>query len=215
MDNSTNQVQLASHREYEDRATELRSLARGTPIRIRMPIGSKVVTFLEMKRTRFIFEDAEGEWYAAHAGAFIEIAQGDIPKRFRNPRATQLLHQACEENSLSEIRRLISEGADIDARSHESHGARVPLEDAIQYGQIEAIKLLLEQGAKVNVCDRRGRTPLRLAAIMGNEGIVQELLDKGADMNARDRYGTALDWAARFRRTDVVRLLETYKNRNT
>ncbi len=207
----TNSLIQARARQLTELTTELRLLARGTPIRIRTATGSMILGFLEMKRTRFLAEGPDGVCYSVPAAAFLGIAEGDVPKRFRHPRATRLLHHACEKNDLSEIERLISEGADINARSQESDGGRVPLEDAIEYGCLEAVRLLLRQGAGVNVRNRRGRTPLRLAAMMGYEDIVQELLANGADVNARDDYGTPEDWAARHHRTVVVEMLKRHQ----
>ena len=210
MDKTQAQVQCR-RRELRELAAELRSLARGTPVRIRMASGLKTVTFLEMKRTRFTFEDSDGLCYSVRAEAFVEVSEGGIPKRFQHPEATRLLHYACEKNDLKEIRRLLSEGADINARSHENYGGRVPLEDAIEHGQLEAVRLLLDKGAEVNARDRSGGTPLRLAAVMGDESIVRELLDKGANANARDRYGTPADWAARLHWTTIVEMLNRHQ----
>ncbi|MBN2270503.1 MAG: ankyrin repeat domain-containing protein [Sedimentisphaerales bacterium] len=211
MDNAQGQVQCRTRSELAELRTEIRLLEQGTPIRIRTSTGPRIVTFLEMKRTRLIFEDSDGVCYSIRAEAFLGIAEGDIPKRFQNPRATRLLHQTCERGDLAEIQRLISDGADINARSHENDGGRVPLEDAIEYGQLEAVRLLLDQGAEVNVRNRYGGTPLKLAAVMGDESIVRELLDKGADVNARDYYGTPEDWAARLHRTAIVEMLKTHQ----
>jgi ankyrin repeat protein len=167
-----------------------------------------VMTFLEMKRTRFTAEGPDGIRYSVSVAAFLGVAEGDIPKRFQHPRATRLLHQASERNDLAEMERLIAEGADLNARSHENDGGRVPLEDAIEYGHLEAVKLLLDKGAEVNVRNRYGGTPLKLAVVMGYQDIVQALLDHGADTNARDYYGTPVDWAARHHRTAIVEMLK-------
>lgn len=191
--------------------TELRLLSRGTPVRVRTSTGSMILSFLEMKRTRFLAEGSDGTCYSVSARGFLGVAEGDIPKRFQHPRATRLLHQACEHGDLAQIERLISEGADINARSHENDGDRVPLEDAIEYGHVGAVKLLLNKGAEVNVRNQYGGTPLKLAAVMGYETVVQELLDNGADVAAHDYYGTPVDWAARHHRTAIVEMLKQHQ----
>jgi len=210
MDRTQSQAQYRT-RELGELATELRLVARGTPVKIRTSTGQMILNFLEMKRTRFVAEGPDGVCYSVPVGAFLGIAEGAIPRRFQHPRVTRLLHQACEGNDLAEIERLISEGADIDARSHENDGGRVPLEDAIEYGHLEAVRLLLNQGAEVNARNRYGGTPLKLAAVMGYESIVQELLTKGADVNARDHYGTPTDWAARHHRRTIVEMLKRHQ----
>jgi len=193
--------------QMAEQADRLRSLARGTPVRIRVRGRLKTVTFLEMRRTRFVFEESDGVRYSIPAGAFVEVAEGEIPKRFLHPQATRKLHDACRTNDLPEVQRLLAEGADVDARSHENDGEQVPLEDAIEYGHIDVVKLLLSHGANVNARGRCGRTPLQSAAVIGNEAIVKVLLENGADVNARDYYGTPLDWARRLHRTHIADIL--------
>ena len=69
---------------------------------------------------------------------------------------------------------------------------------------------LLDAGAKVNVRDTRGYSPLMYAA--GSDtlpaAVIKLLLDKGADPSIKDNSGsTALDEALRYRQGKVVSLL--------
>ncbi|KAK3624692.1 hypothetical protein LTR56_020842 [Elasticomyces elasticus] len=52
--------------------------------------------------------------------------------------------------------------------------------------RIGIVKLLLMRGAKVNVIDVRGRTPLMIAK---TKAVAQHLLDKGADVSVQDQDG--------------------------
>lgn len=90
---------------------------------------------------------------------------------------------------------------DIEARDEEGS---TPLMRAAAFGQTETFKLLLERGAKVNVRDKLGMSPLiaaacscAIATMNSTYDIMKILLEKGASVNARTRDGkTALIMAA-------------------
>ncbi len=98
-----------------------------------------------------------------------------------------------------------------------------PLLRAARSGDVEAIKLLLEHGALVDLPQVSGATPLMVAVGLGANPIdtrgkfrsevdalatAQVLLDAGADVNARDARGrTALHAAAAQGYTDVAKFL--------
>jgi len=76
------------------------------------------------------------------------------------------------------------------------------LHEAVQKGQIEAAKILIENGADgadVNEVDNEGLTPLHRAAISGcSKEMVKLLISMGADTKITDKSGrTALQYAAR------------------
>ena len=55
-------------------AEGLRSLAPRTPVKIRDRNWIRTVTFLELKRTRFIFEDTDGRRFSTSIEAFVGVA---------------------------------------------------------------------------------------------------------------------------------------------
>jgi ankyrin repeat protein len=63
----------------------------------------------------------------------------------------------------------------IDMKDSKGHTA---LHLACGYGEIEAIKTLLEHGASVTCCDKDKNTPLHYAAGYGVEEAVKLLLDQ-------------------------------------
>lgn len=68
----------------------------------------------------------------------------------------------------------------------------------------EMVKLLLENGAKVDVVDEMGRTAVHFAATQTLEHF-QPTLDAGADVEQRDAIGrTSLHWAVLSGKIDVV-----------
>ncbi len=89
-------------------------------------------------------------------------------------------------------------------------GLLTPLHAAVTSGNAEAVKLLLDAGAKVDVQDVRGMTPLMLA--IGSDravpATVKMLLDHGADPTTRSKAGeSAIDWAKKFNQPDVLHAL--------
>jgi hypothetical protein len=104
---------------------------------------------------------------------------------------------------------LIAKGADVNAVSGDGSfqrvkagtialGAWTPLLSAAAVGPDELVKTLLDAGARVNVQDVRGMTPLMLAVGTDrqNPQVIAMLIARGADPNVKSRAGeAALDWA--------------------
>jgi ankyrin repeat protein len=86
---------------------------------------------------------------------------------------------------------------------------RWPLHCAVKRHDGELIELLMENTySDPNCCDRRGDTPLHLAAKLGLPGICELLTDFGADVDLRNRAGFApLHVAAAYGQTRVVEAL--------
>ena len=60
---------------------------------------------------------------------------------------------------------------------------------AAMFGQVEYIKILLENGARINEKNTRGETPLFLAATNSNYYLIKGLIDAGADPALTDNEG--------------------------
>jgi ankyrin repeat protein len=90
-----------------------------------------------------------------------------------------------EEKDISEIKKLISEGADVNAMDSDGF---TPLIAAVGNGaSIEIFQLLIDNGADVNAPDLDGKTALHW--VMDEKEICKLLLDHGADVNAVDNDG--------------------------
>lgn len=61
--------------------------------------------------------------------------------------------------------------------------------NAIEEGDTEAVKLLLDKGFKANEVDYDMRSGLHFAAAKGEDKIVELLIQRGADVHLRDRWG--------------------------
>ncbi len=115
------------------------------------------------------------------------------------------LHRAAEKGDLREVKRLIKEGANVNARNGDGS---TPLHKAAQKGHLKVVKYLIRKGADVNAKDRYGYTPLHLSVSEDHEDVVAYLVKMGADVNARDGQGfTPLHVAAMEGKWEMVRYL--------
>jgi ankyrin repeat protein len=93
--------------------------------------------------------------------------------------------------------------AQVEAQAEAEH-----LHHAAANGEIEHVKLLISQGADVNVKNNDGQTPLHYAARRGHKEVVELLLANGADVNARDRMSkTPVEHAMGGNHREIVQLL--------
>jgi len=84
------------------------------------------------------------------------------------------------------------------------------LEQAVDYKNIKEVRRHLNEGANVNLKDKKGQTPLHHAAESGYTEGAQTLIERGARVNARDKAGrTPLHLAAEIGYTPTVDLLIT------
>ena len=78
----------------------------------------------------------------------------------------------------------------INVKNNSGH---TPLFYACNMGYLDTIKLLVENGANVNMATNDLETPLMQSAAKGNYPVVEYLIDKGASINEQDKDGhTAL-----------------------
>jgi ankyrin repeat protein len=94
---------------------------------------------------------------------------------------------AVMNNRVGTARILLNKGANPDLILNEA-----PLvTNAIQGGNKALAELLIAKGAKLNVVDRNGKTPLMHAAEKGDLATVKALVAKGADLNLRNGDSSA------------------------
>ncbi|MFZ2490573.1 MAG: ankyrin repeat domain-containing protein [Thermoanaerobaculia bacterium] len=126
---------------------------------------------------------------------------------FAIPLQAQTIFDAARSGDVAAIKVLLEKDpALLEARG--SMGL-TPIGAAILAGQREAVQLLVDAGADLNVHDDgEGFTPLGLAALRGDEAVAALLIDHGASIGGRDSFGgTPLHVAAIGGRPEAVRLL--------
>lgn len=120
------------------------------------------------------------------------------------------LNTAVKTNDIKLAEKLIRWGANpnliIDKNQETS-----ALMFASIYGYTEMVKLLIENGADVNLRDKNGATALTSSAWAGNADIVEILIKNKADINAKHNIGrTALWFAVAQNHSDVVEIIKKY-----
>ncbi len=128
------------------------------------------------------------------------------------------LQNASGTGTVENIRMLLAWGADVNAASPPELAGRVkngpialgkftPLLLAVAYGGADAVKVLLDAGAKPDVVDVRGMTPMTLAIATDRPDlrILRLLIEKGASLSTKNLDGeTAIDWARKYNQPKVL-----------
>ena len=87
----------------------------------------------------------------------------------------------------------------------------ISIHDAVEKGNVEAIKQHLAAGTDVNAKDKDGFTPLIQAVQRGQKEVAKLLIEKGADVNAKTaKGGTPLDWANAGNHSETADLLHKH-----
>jgi ankyrin repeat protein len=149
---------------------------------------------------------------------------------------TTALHEAVIRQHLDAARALLEAGADTDATTTESMRqnredmldlitiameqdsyasrevqdaiGKTPLYIAADTNQPTMARLLIAQGAQVDLSTNLGATPLHVATFRGHIETVKLLLEKGADASKRTKSGaTTLHLAAEFKVPELVDIM--------
>ncbi len=125
------------------------------------------------------------------------------------------LHKAAKRGDITKIKQLISEGADVNKKP--KLGKLAPLHLAVQNQHYDAVKVLVEAGANIELEGSSLQRPLHLAAQNGNWTITEYLMSKGARVNTvsgssapiykKVRCWIPLQWACEKAHVGVSRLL--------
>ena len=105
----------------------------------------------------------------------------------------ELLFHACKIGDVAEVKRLLAEGADVNAKNE--YYVNTPLLIASMDGHEEVVKVLLANGANVNTRNKYGQTPLHEAP---TKEVAVTLLVNGADVNTKNDYGWRVNIPVRY-----------------
>ena len=134
------------------------------------------------------------------------VANGLKIKEEVSVSGAKLLHYAAAEDARGILQTLLDMGADINAVDYSSKTA---LYTAVQWGNVNCIKILLQRGANPNIPNERGRTPLHLATLNDSADLIALLLANGSDTSAGDEEGvTPLDVARRRQKLHIIALMD-------
>jgi ankyrin repeat protein len=102
-------------------------------------------------------------------------------------------------------RRLVAQGADVNKPGW------TPLHYAATSGNLEIIRLLLDNHAYIDASSPNASTPLMMAAMYGTASAAKLLLESGADPTIKNDQGlTALDFAQRANRADAFAIISAF-----
>ncbi|KAI4866091.1 ankyrin repeat-containing domain protein [Hypoxylon rubiginosum] len=117
------------------------------------------------------------------------------------------LSEACRAGHLQIVRRLIDNGADINAKSDDSSDGTYPLANAVFGGYMEIVDLLLRHGVDANTSGLSGPA-LQIACFKGHKEMVEALIKHGASLTCGDgRYGGPVQAVVLGNHLDVLELV--------
>ncbi|WP_170763185.1 ankyrin repeat domain-containing protein [Ruegeria lacuscaerulensis] len=119
-----------------------------------------------------------------------------------------VLFKAAHDGDVDRIRRLVADGADVDAR--DARGRR-PVHVAAFASQDEALRVLAEAGADMNALEGQAYDVVTIAAVADDPELMSLAIELGNDpgLTTSPYEGTALIAAAHLGHVEVVRRLIT------
>lgn len=120
-----------------------------------------------------------------HKFVFVETIYG---RRFEKEHLNMNLYKAVCRRDLDACQRYLQEKADPNFQN-KSYNCWTPLYVAIYSGFHECIKLLLNNGADINMINDKGYAPMHCAMLSRNISTIEILLAHGADPNIQDNDG--------------------------
>ncbi len=160
---------------------------------------ANVREFIRTRKNDILQEIGDGMpvWRRKPRPPFVMGPDGFDMKEFIQLPEEGLWH-AARTGDLRAMKRHIAEGADVNAPDEDLN--IFPLAWSVLHGQTEAARLLIENGADVNIKDDDGSTPLHGAVVFGRADVAKLLVENGANLQVRNNDGATpadalhLDW---------------------
>jgi ankyrin repeat protein/mRNA-degrading endonuclease RelE of RelBE toxin-antitoxin system len=100
---------------------------------------------------------------------------------------------ACADQKISDVRRLLNDGADPNSIYAMNENGDTPLHIAVAHESLAMVKLLIEHDADMEAKNvQQNITPLFFACVPKDNYILEYMLDHGANVNARGPNGSTL-----------------------
>lgn len=122
----------------------------------------------------------------SHIGFGILLDLGADPAR-TGLDGDSAVHFAAKANDTAYLRMLLDRHIDVDPRN--ANTGRTPLMEALMGDRTVQVEMLRGAGARLDVSDHMGNTPLHVAAQIGASAEVLAFLEQGAPPHARNRQG--------------------------
>lgn len=122
----------------------------------------------------------------SHIGFGILLDLGADPTR-TGLDGDSAVHFAAKANDTAYLRMLLDRHVDVDPRN--ANTGRTPLMEALMGDRTVQVEMLRGAGARLDVSDHMGNTPLHVAAQIGASAEVLAFLEQGAPPQARNRQG--------------------------
>jgi serine/threonine-protein phosphatase 6 regulatory ankyrin repeat subunit B len=133
------------------------------------------------------------------------LTNRDLIKNYSGFNKHSILIEACLNNDIKTVKKLIKSNVDVNEKTKENFTA---LTVASQYNHVAIVRLLIKAGADVNIVDNKGLTPLIWASQDGYIEVAKLLIENDADINFQDANGrTALMWASQDGYFELVKYL--------
>jgi len=124
-------------------------------------------------------------------------------ERVQQAKLKESLFEAVTKGDIEQVKKLISEGADVNAENSRIYN-RTPLHIAAYEGHKDIAELLISIGADIGAKDIEGCTPIYWAVVRGNKEIVDLLITADADVSDAPIFSVM---SARNSNRDIVELL--------
>ncbi|XP_067667458.1 ankyrin repeat domain-containing protein 50-like [Haliotis asinina] len=126
----------------------------------------------------------------------------------RNRYGDNLLHEACREGDVSQVRAIVSKGQ-VDIDSREGEYGRTPVMLAARGGHRILFEFLREKGCNMSLLDNKENNILHMACYGGHIAIVKFVLSLHiVNINSREHYGRTCVMIAAYRgRMDVLKYI--------
>lgn len=123
-----------------------------------------------------------------------------------NPKMETPLMLAAITNQLDWAKRLIERGADVNQKGW------TPLHYAATKGNIDIMRLLIENHAYLDAESPNGTTPLMMAAHYGTPMATKLLLEEGADPRIKNQLGiNALEFSRKANKPESTKYIEAFE----